>query len=97
MIDEMDSKILIDRICSRLSVDSEQGLAVYNALVGVISDRCSELDSISVPGFGSFESKKRMERVNVHPATGKRMLLPPKIVIGFRPSASLKQRINEGE
>lgn len=59
----------------------------------MLSESGSELDSVAVPGFGVFESRKRLERVNVHPATGRRMLLPPKIVIGFKPSAILKQKL----
>lgn len=55
-----------------------------------------EMDVVSVPGFGSFEPRKRLERISFQPSTGKRLLIPPKIVLGFRPSAVLKQKVKEG-
>lgn len=67
---------------------------MYDALVGLLSEKGAEMDVVAVPGFGTFEPKKRLERINVHPASGKRMLLPPKIVMNFKPSALLKQKVN---
>lgn len=90
----MDSKTLIEQITTKLNLPKEKGEAIFQALAATLGECGAELDSVGVPGFGSFEAKKRMERINVHPATGKRMLLPPKIVIGFKPSAILKQKIN---
>ena len=38
-----------------------------------------------------------MERVITNPATGQRMLVPPKLVLGFKPISSLKDKIKKGE
>ena len=43
--------------------------------------------------FGNFEVKKRLERVIVNPTTGQRMLVPPKLVVAFKPSQILKAKI----
>lgn len=53
-------------------------------------------DIISVPNFGVFEVKKRLERVVVNPATKKRQLVPPKLVLAFRPVASVKEKFKKG-
>ena len=66
---------------------------LLEALVTTIKDRCGELDSIAIPGFGTFEAKKKLERIVVNPGTGKRMLVPPKITLSFKPSALLKSKI----
>ena len=87
----MDSKTLIERISRKLDIPLAECNDIFNGLAGILSEKGSETDSVV---FGSFEPKKRFERINVHPATGKRMLLPPKIVMGFRPSPLLKQKIN---
>ena len=42
------------------------------------------------------EVKKRLERVVVNPATQQRMLVPPKLVLNFRPTASIKERLKNG-
>ena len=52
-----------------------------------------EGDMVSMPGFGTFEPKKRMEREAVHPSSGKRILIPPKLTMVFKPSTLLKQKI----
>lgn len=66
---------------------------MVTGLSSVMADVAIDMDVTSVSGFGSFEPRKRKERIAVQPSTGKRLLLPPKLLMGFRPSAILKQRI----
>jgi DNA-binding protein HU-beta/integration host factor subunit alpha len=51
---------------------------------------------VLVPTFGTFEVKKKMERVMVNPSTGQRMLVPPKLVLNFKPNANWKEQIKNG-
>jgi len=37
--------------------------------------------------------KKKMERVVVNPATKQRKLIPPKLVLAFKPSTVLKEKM----
>ena len=37
-------------------------------------------------GFGSFEVKKKAERISINPASKQRMLVPPKLVLSYKPS-----------
>lgn len=90
----MDTKTLIEKACANVNIDSSQGRLIVDTFADMLAQCGSENDSIAIPGFGTFEAKKRLERVNVHPSTGRRMLLPPKIVLAFKPSASLKQKVN---
>lgn len=93
----MDNKTLIDTLSKNLDISRETVTSLIEGMSGAIGECCSNLDSISVPSFGTFEPKKRMERVAVHPASGKRLLVPPKVVLTFRPSPLLKQRVRNGE
>ena len=52
---------------------------------------------MQIPGFGTFEVKKRLERILVNPGTGQRMLVPPKLVLGFKPIAAIKESLKKGE
>lgn len=65
---------------------------VIDAMIGGFEDG----EVVSIPNFGTFEVKKRMERVVVNPNTKKRQLVPPKLVLGFRPVASMKEKIKNG-
>lgn len=93
----MDNKTFIDRLAQELSADRETVESLVSSLAGIVGEKGAEMDSVSLTGFGTFEPKKRMERVAVHPATGAKILVPPKIVIGFRPAANLKQKIRNGK
>jgi DNA-binding protein HU-beta/integration host factor subunit alpha len=50
-----------------------------------------------VPNFGTFEPKKKLERVIVNPASGQRMLVPPKLVLGFKPNQTWKDKLKGGQ
>ena len=50
--------------------------------------------SLNIQGFGTYEVKKKKERIIVHPTTKQRQLVPPKLVIAFKPSQTLKDKVN---
>ena len=80
----MDNKQLQETLAKRMGRDNADISKLLEALVTTIKDRCGELDSIAIPGFGTFEAKKKLERIVVNPGTGKRMLVPPKITLSFK-------------
>lgn len=90
----MDNKTFLETLSGRLDVS----MATVNTLVESLSDEivkaATNLDDIIVPGFGVFESRLREERVAVHPASGKRLLVPPRIYLTFKQSPLLKQKLN---
>lgn len=88
----MDSKTFIAELGRRLGESPEDVSAVVSALGSVLADAMKEGDTVAVPGFGNFEPKKRNERESVHPSSGKRILIPPKLTIVFKPSTLLKQK-----
>ena len=63
------------------------------ALISEVTSALEDEATISISSFGNFEVKKRLERVIVNPTTGQRMLVPPKLVVGFKPSQGLKSKI----
>lgn len=92
----MDNKTFIDTLARRSGVTRKEAALLADALGNAVADICVEGDSAVIPGFGSFETKKKMERIMAVPSShGKRLLIPPKIVMSFKPSALLKQRLNE--
>ena len=44
-----------------------------------------------------FETKKKMERVMVNPSTGQRMLVPPKLVLNFKPNQTWRDKLKGGQ
>ncbi len=64
-----------------------------SAFVGSIAEKLDDDTQLAVQGFGTFEVKKKMERVVVNPANKQRKLIPPKLVLAFKPSAVLKEKM----
>lgn len=57
-----------------------------------MSQQWQEGNVISIQGFGTFEVKKKIERISVNPVTKQRMLIPPKLILTYKPSSSLKDK-----
>ncbi len=91
----MEHKQFFTTLQERLGKDKKEVDNLYSGLLQVIKERSLTMDSVSIQGFGVFEPRKKLERVQLNPATGKRMLIPPRIVLTFKPGAVLKNRIKE--
>lgn len=90
----MDHKTLTDDLSRYLDVSADSVGKLIDGLATVFGECGVETDTISIPNFGVFEPKKRPERIAVHPASGKRLLIPPRILLGFKASPNLKQKVN---
>ncbi|MBQ0158409.1 MAG: HU family DNA-binding protein [Bacteroidales bacterium] len=88
----MTNKEFISTIAARTDMSADQVQACIDALTSAIADNLEEGDALAVQGFGTFEVKKKLERVVVNPNTKQRMLVPPKLTINFRPSNTLKDK-----
>lgn len=89
----MDTKALSAELARRLNREEDDINMLCTELGAIIADIAADGGSVAIPTFGSFEPKKRAERVSVHPASGKRILIPPKLSLVFKPSASLKSKV----
>lgn len=89
----MDNKTLVNILAERLGRQPEETEACLKALCNIIIENMKQGDCVAVPGFGQFETKLRAERITTHPSTGKKILVPPKVTMVFKPSALLKQKV----
>lgn len=89
----MNNKEFISELSKRLGYTLKDTTRLLNSTVGVMTKQLQEGNIIAVQGFGTFEVKKKMERISVNPVTQQRMLVPPKLVLTYRPSNVLKDKI----
>lgn len=92
----MNNKDFIAELARRTGYSPEDTQRMVDIVIETMGDYFQEDDSVSISSFGSFEIKKKMERIMVNPSTGQRMLVPPKLVLSFKPNISLKERIKSG-
>ena len=88
----MNNKEFISELSNRTGLSQKDATARTNAVISMITEAL--MDEVSVVGFGNFEVRKKLERVVVNPTTKQRMLVPPKMVVGFRSFSSLKDKVN---
>lgn len=88
----MNNKEFIAELSSRLGYSVKDTSNIVTSTVAVMTEQLQEGNSVIVQGFGTFDVKKKLERISVNPATKQRMLVPPKLVISFRPSNVIKDK-----
>ena len=92
----MTNKDFIAQLAQRTGFSSDDTQKMVNAVVEKMGDHFQEDDAVLIPTFGTFEVKKKLERIMVNPSTGQRMLVPPKLVLNFKPNVNWKERIKNG-
>lgn len=92
----MNNKDYILELANRTGRSQEDTQRMVNTVIEAMGDHFQEDDSILVPNFGTFEVKKKLERIMVNPSTGQRMLIPPKLVLNFKPNFGWKERVKSG-
>ena len=89
----MNNKEFITELAQRSGYNQRDTQKLVRTVIDEMTDHFAETDIVSIPSFGTFELKKRLERIVVNPATKKRMLVPPKLVLGFKPVQSIKEQL----
>ena len=86
----MNNKELISALAVATgSKVGEAGRLLENVTM-LMGDHFTHGDSVQLAGLGTFEVRKKMERIIVNPGTGQRMLVPPKLVLGFKPHKGVR-------
>lgn len=89
----MNNKQFLTELSGKCQMSPEMTTGQVQTLIGVMENLWKNGDSVSLSGFGVLEVKKKNERVSVNPTTGVRMLIPPKLVLTYKPSTILKEKL----
>jgi len=91
----MNNKEFIAELAQRAGYTQADTQKMVTDLIDFMATRFEQGYSLQVANFGTFEVKKRLERIVVNPGTQQRMLVPPKLVLGFKPVASIKEELKK--
>lgn len=92
----MNNKGFITELSRRTGFTQDDTQKMVGTVIDAMNDAFQRGDVVFVPKFGTFEVKKRLERIVINPGTKQRMLVPPKLVLGFKPIASIKEKLKKG-
>ena len=88
----MNNKEFTSELAERLGYTIKDTSELMNSLLSSMTQELEEGNVIAIQGFGSFEVKKKAERISINPASKQRMLVPPKLILSYRPSNTLKDK-----
>ena len=90
----MNNKELINELSRQTNQSVGVTTKLVNDVIKILEEHFQQNDTVVLSSFGTFEVKKKMERISVNPTTGKRYLIPPKLVLSFKQSSVLKEKFN---
>lgn len=88
----MTNKELVAELSDQLGWTQVRVSEVLAQTVEQLNTNLANNVTITVPNFGSFQTRKRAERISVNPQTQQRFLVPPKISVNFKPASVLKEK-----
>ena len=86
----MNNKEFTSELSRRLGYTLKDTSELVASLLADMTRQLEEGNIISIQGFGTFEVKKKAERISVNPTT--KQLVPPKLVLTYKPSTLLKDK-----
>ncbi|MDR2087304.1 MAG: HU family DNA-binding protein [Dysgonamonadaceae bacterium] len=89
----MNSAGLINTLSKKLHLPKADVEKRVEDMVSIITEELTKNNTVSLLNLGNLEIKKREERVCVNPNTGKRVMVPPKLVVKFKTSPTLKEKL----
>lgn len=89
----MNNKELIEKLSERLGVSKNEISKMLAATTQSIVQTVDEDRSITLQGFGLFEVRRKQDRILFNPASGRQMIVPPKLTLVFKSSDTYKEKL----
>lgn len=90
----MNKRELTDRVGESSGLSKSDAASAVDAVLTAISDALVAGDSVTLPGFGTFEVRSRAARSGRNPQTGETMQIAASKAPAFKAGAALKKSVN---
>ena len=88
----MNNTEFISELSRRFVYTNKDTTQLVSSVISIMTQQLQDGNTVAIQGFGTFEVRKKLERISINPATQQRMLIPPKLVLTYKPSAILKEK-----
>ncbi len=89
----MNKAKLIDQMAKISKLPKAACKKMLESFVKAVMQSLKSGKSVGLTDFGTFAIFKRKSRVGINPATGKKMQIPAKKVVKFRPGKALRETV----
>ena len=90
----MNKRELTDRVGESSGLSKSDAASAVDAVLSAISEALVAGDSVTLPGFGTFEVRSRAAREGRNPQTGETMQIAASKAPAFKAGAALKKSVN---
>lgn len=91
----MNKNEFVAEVASKTGLTKKDALAAVEATFGTITETLSKGDSVSIAGFGAFQTSQRAARVAKVPGTQREVQVPAQTVAKFKPAKGLKETLKK--
>lgn len=89
----MNNKEFISELSRKLGYTNKDTSQLVSSVIGVMTQELQDGNNIAIQGFGTFEVKKKLERISINPATQQRMLIPPQVSADLQTQCNFKRKV----
>ncbi|KQP63639.1 MULTISPECIES: HU family DNA-binding protein [unclassified Nocardioides] len=89
----MNKTELRDAVASAADITGAQADKAVNAVIDSITSALAAGDKVTIPGFGTFETRERSARQGRNPQTGETMEIAASTAPAFKAGAQLKKAV----
>ncbi|MBR0135453.1 MAG: HU family DNA-binding protein [Clostridia bacterium] len=86
---------LVEVVSSKAEITKVEARKVVDAVIEAINEGLAADGKVVIPGFGSFEVRKRSARVGRNPRTGEEIKIKAAKVPAFKPGKAMKEIVNK--
>ncbi|GAA4669571.1 HU family DNA-binding protein [Nocardioides nanhaiensis] len=91
----MNKTQLRDAVAEHASLTNAQADAAVEAVLTSITNAVAGGDKVTLPGFGTFEARKREARTGRNPQTGEEMQIAASTAPAFKAGSAFKAAVNK--
>lgn len=87
---------LSEAVYQEVGLSRNESSELLEQVLSHITEALSKGEAVKISSFGSFSVRQKGERIGRNPKTGEKVPILPRKVLVFKPSQTLKNRINAG-
>ena len=91
----MNKRELTDQVSEASGLSKSDAASAVDAVLDTISGALVAGDSVTLPGFGTFEVRSRAARSGRNPQTGEALEIAASKAPAFKAGSALKKSVNE--
>jgi len=86
---------LVEIIFEKVGLSKKEAQDIVEIIFDTIKQAFVEGESVKIPGFGTFNVRKKAARRGRNPQTGEELVISPRRVLTFKASNQLKEAIEK--